>query len=151
MKITHLIALFLFVVMGSILIGCSNETETKWKESALFESGGYTMIGEAGKIGFIYDDNEVTRFYPNKEQKYMWHLWGDKEKLQGDFKVIANHESNVEPITLLDRHTLGGSNNGADQHIPTMMSLPESGMWKLDAYVNDKLHGTVFVKVHEKQ
>jgi hypothetical protein len=59
----------LLVVFGFILIGCSNETEINWKESALFESGGYSMIGDKGQIGFIYDDEEVTRFYPNKEQK----------------------------------------------------------------------------------
>ncbi|CAG9622261.1 hypothetical protein BACCIP111883_03052 [Sutcliffiella rhizosphaerae] len=29
------------------------------------------MIGEKEQIGFIYDDNEVSRFYPNTEQKYM--------------------------------------------------------------------------------
>ena len=151
MKRTHLFVLSLFAIFGSILFGCSNETENKWEESALFESGGYQMIGEKGQIGFIYDDNEVTRFYPNKEQKYMWHLWGDPKELKGEFKVIATHEDNVESITLLDRHTLGGSNNSADQHAPSMMSLPESGMWKLDAYVDDRLHGSVFVKVHEKE
>ncbi|WP_230502570.1 hypothetical protein [Sutcliffiella rhizosphaerae] len=59
------------MLFGSILIGCSNETGTKWNESALFESGGYLMIGEKEQIGFIYDDNEVSRFYPNTEQKYM--------------------------------------------------------------------------------
>lgn len=46
---------------------------------------------------------------------------------------------------------LRGANNGADQHAPSLMFLPESGMWKLDAYVNDKLFGSVFVKVHEKE
>jgi hypothetical protein len=30
------------------------------------------------------------------------------------------------------------------------MSLPNNGMWKLDAYMGDNLFGTVFIKVHKK-
>ena len=31
-----------------------------------------------------------------------------------------------------------------------MFKLPETGMWKLEAYVNEELFGTIFVKVHEE-
>lgn len=41
----------------------------KWKESPIFESGSYTMIGEEGHLDFIYDDSENLRFFPNKTQK----------------------------------------------------------------------------------
>lgn len=150
MKITYFLLHSLIIVFATSLLGCAKETETDWKESALFESGGYTMIGEQGRIGFIYDDSDNDRFYPNKQQKYMWHLWGDKEELEGRFKVTATHENDKKSITLVDR-PLGGANNGADQHSPSMMSLPESGMWKLDAYVDDILFDSVFVKVHEKE
>ncbi|WP_010194794.1 hypothetical protein [Bacillus sp. m3-13] len=71
MKRYHFFMLSLFVVFSSILLGCSKQTNTDWKESALFESGDYTMIGEQGRIGFIFDDSENNKFYPNKEQKYM--------------------------------------------------------------------------------
>jgi hypothetical protein len=153
MKRKQFLLLGLIVVLASFLLGCSEKTDidTEWQESALFVSGGYTMIGKQGRIGFIYDDSNNDRFYPNKEQKYMWHLWGEKEELEGEFKVIATHEDGRESITLLDRHSLGGANNGADQHVPSMMSLPESGLWKLDTYVGDNLFDTVFVKVHEKE
>jgi hypothetical protein len=30
------------------------------------------------------------------------------------------------------------------------MSLPSSGFWSLDAYIGEKLFGTVIVEVHEK-
>ena len=121
--------------------------QDSWKESTLFESGSYTMIGEKDKIGFIYDDSEVTRFFPNKEQKYMWHLWGSKDLPGKPFKVIATSQKTDEEVSLVDS-VVGGSNNGADAHIPSMMSLPHSGMWKLNAYVDDKLFGSVYVKVH---
>ncbi|MBH0160519.1 DUF4871 domain-containing protein [Fictibacillus sp. 26RED30] len=127
-----------------VLVACNQDS---WKESTLFESGSYTMIGEKDKIGFIYDDSEVTRFFPNKEQKYMWHLWGSEDLPGKPFKVIATSQKTDEEVSLVDS-VVGGSNNGADAHIPSMMSLPHSGMWKLNAYVDDKLFGSVYVKVH---
>lgn len=45
----------------------TNPRSQNWKESPLFKSNGYTMIGENKRLGFIYDDSEVTRFYPNKK------------------------------------------------------------------------------------
>ena len=120
-----------------------------WTESPRFEVDQYMMIGEEGRVGFIYDDTEVTRFYPNKEQKYMWHFWGNDNELEGPLKVIASHKESGTQHTILKNHPLGGPNNGADQHAPSMMSLPKSGLWKLDAYIGEKLFGTIIVKVHE--
>ncbi|PLT32838.1 hypothetical protein [Bacillus sp. V5-8f] len=158
-----------FVLIISIIVilttvGCTNknkETITtnvenknqaqKWNQSPLFKSGNYTMIGEKGRLGFIYDDSEVVRFYPNKTQKYMWHFWGEDQEFDGKLKVVALHENDNEQITVLEDIDIGGgANNGADRHTPSQMLLPKSGMWKLDAYFGDKLFGTVFVKVHKK-
>ncbi|WP_404356465.1 DUF4871 domain-containing protein [Cytobacillus firmus] len=156
-----------FVSIISIIVilttvGCTNKTKEtittnvennnlaqKWNQSPLFKSGNYTMIGEKGRLGFIYDDSEVVRFYPNKTQKYMWHFWGEDQEFNGKLKVVAIHENNEEQITVVEGG-LGGDNNGADRHAPSNMSLPKSGMWKLDAYIGDKLFGSVYVKVHTK-
>jgi hypothetical protein len=137
----------LLILAFVVLTGCTGE---KWEESSIFESGNYQMIGVEDKLGFIYDDSEVTRFYPEKENKYMWHLWGDPEKLKGNLKVTATHSKSDEEVTVIESLSLGGAHNGADAHTPSMMSLPKSGMWKLDAYVDDQLHGSVFVKVYEE-
>ncbi|MBK3495258.1 hypothetical protein JFL43_10420 [Viridibacillus sp. YIM B01967] len=143
--------ILIFTIITSFtVIGCNQEEG--WKESPLFESGNYTMIGEEGRLGFIYDDSEVIKFYPDKVHKYMWHFWGTKEELEHPLKVIATHETGGDSITLF-----GGDGNdvsplnGADMSLPTNMSLPKSGMWKLDAYFDDKLFGSVYVKVHEKK
>lgn len=140
------VRLLLFVLTIFLLTGCRGE---EWEESSIFESGNYKMIGVEDKIGFIYDDTEVTRFYPDKENKYMWHLWGNQEKLKGNLKVTATHNKSNEEITIIENLPLGGAHNGADAHTNSMMSLPKSGMWKLDAYVDDQLHGSVFVKVYK--
>ncbi|WP_139311083.1 hypothetical protein [Paenisporosarcina indica] len=140
---------FIHISKSNSVVEATESKEPNRNESPLFEAGGYTMIGEEGHVGFIYDnEDDVSRFYPNKKQKYMWHFWGDENKFDGDLRVMGTHESGVEQI-LVYEGGLGGANNGADRHAPSNMSLPEGGMWKLDAYIGDSLFGTVFVKVHE--
>lgn len=143
------------------IAACTKEVPMKedviqhtWKESALFKSGNYTMIGEEGDLGFLYDDSDVTSFYPNKESKYMWHFWGKEDQLHGDIQVLGTHENSNEPIIIVPIQKQNAlflsPNNGADHHVPSMMMLPKSGMWKLDAYIGNKVFGSVYVKVHEK-
>lgn len=152
------LTLIFAIILSLVIVGCNDEEAIEkkekviqhhWNESPLFESGGYTMIGEEGRLGFIYDDSEVVKFYPDKVQKYMWYFWGEEQELDGELKVVAIHENDNEEIYVTGG-TLSSANNGADKHIPSHMSLPKSGMWKLDAYIGDRLFGSVYVKVHEK-
>lgn len=147
------------VLLSLVIAGCTDEEPIKkefiqhnWNESPLFKSGNYTMIGEEGRLGFIYDDSEVVRFYPNKTQKYMWHFWGNEDELIGDIEILGTHENSDEELVIVPKreNSFLSPNNGADQHLPTNMMLPKSGMWKLDAYIGDSLFGSVYVKVHEK-
>lgn len=124
-------------------------TESKWNESPLFETSGYSLIGEEGRAGFIY--GEAARFSVNSPQKYMWHFWGSEVELTGNFKVLGKHENSSEEITVVpEEKSLPSPNNGADHHIPTTMELPDKGMWQLKAMINEKVIGTVYVEVHEK-
>lgn len=152
------LVLIIAVFLSLIIVGCNDENSIEkkenkiqhnWNESPLFESGDYTMIGEEGRLGFIYDDSEVLRFYPNKVNKYMWHFWGEEQELEGEVKITATHENDNEEIYVTGGG-ISGANNGADNHMPSNMILPKSGMWKLDAYIGDRLFGSVYVKVHEK-
>lgn len=146
-----------FVVgLGFLLLaltGCKESenvvVEEAWEQSPLFEAGSYTMLGVKDTIGFIYEENELSRFYPNKEQKYMWHIWfGDRQ--QGAFTVKATHQEKKEERLLIDAQSFGGPQNGADAHLPSILSLPTSGLWKLDTYLDDVLFETLYVNVHEK-
>lgn len=101
------------------------------------------------KFHFIYG-GEAVRFYTDKPNKYMWHFWGSDEELEGELKIVGIHEDGKERVTVLEGETLGGANNGADRHIPSIMSFPKNGLWKLEAYIGGKLFGSVFVKVHEE-
>lgn len=140
-----------FFILLIILSGCTTDSENKeWEVSPLFKSG-YTMIGKEGRLGFIYDDSEVTRFYPNKKQKYMWHFWGQSEELQGPLKITGTSKETGELITVFSVEAIGGSLNGADGHIPSIMSLPSPGLWKLETYFGGKLFDSITVQVHEQK
>ncbi|OEH91047.1 DUF4871 domain-containing protein [Bacillus solimangrovi] len=151
----ELTTLVILLFISSILIACNentvatNENMEDWKESPIFESDNYTMIGEQERLAFIYGD-ETVKFLPNKVNKYMWHFWGTEEEFNGSLTVIATHEVSNEQVTVVEDQILGGPNNGADKHVPSIMSLPKSGMWKLDAYIGENLFGSVFVKVHNE-
>ena len=157
------VTLIISCIILLVIFGCNSVVEEKadaltkiehkeerWKQSPLFEAGGYTMIGEEGRLGFIYDDSEVLKFYPNKTQKYMWHFWGDEEELDGRFKVIATNQDDGEQVLLTETVHLTGPINEADSSHHTHMSLPKIGMWKMDAYIDDKLFGTIYVEAHKE-
>lgn len=80
----------------------------------------------------------------------MWHFWGNEDELIGEFEVLATHENSDEALEIVPKSRIStvSPNNGANQHIPTNMTLSKSGMWKLDAYIGEKLFGSVYVKVH---
>ena len=140
-------------IYGDVILSVNEPKpdNTEWKVSPLFKSGAYTMIGQEGRLGFIYDDLEVSRFYPHKVQKYMWHFWGKPEELKGKLKVVGVSKETGEQITVFETQALGGANNGADAHTPSGMSLPSSGLWRLDAYIREKYFGSVVVQVHERK
>lgn len=154
--------LIISLIFILITVGCNNisdkndKTITKkesighnWEESPLFESGSDTMIGEEGRLGFSYDGGEILRFYPDKTQKYIWYFWGEEQEFDGAIKFIGTHE-NDEKQKVVYGGDFYKANNVADRQVHNSMNLPKSGMWKLDAYIGDKLFGTVYVKVHKK-
>ena len=136
------------------LMGCQTTTDTSnenieevdipEKTSETFQSGGYTMLGEKDRLGFIVSENET--FQTEQGQKYMWHFWGSHEELDGRFKVLGTHEKG-DKTTVVASNDLGGPNNGADAHTPSIMSLPKKGIWTLSAYVGDELFDTVTIEV----
>lgn len=142
--------LFLLVAFLLVLVGCQKSENENWKQSSLFEIKGLSMIGVKDKVGFVYDDNEVIRFYPNKENKYMWHFWFKDETKNYDKLTVRATQGNKK-ITLIDNVSiLNTANNRADAHYPSLMSLPKSGMWKLEVYIDNNLFETLYIKVHEK-
>ncbi|MDM5248286.1 hypothetical protein [Lysinibacillus sp. G4S2] len=152
-------------ICGLVLVGCSYKEsndiikqdnspkfvgdvlakETEWKESEYFTSGNLNLIGEPQLLGFTNSKEE--KIIAGKAGKYAWHFWGESIKT-GDFlSVKGTHQLTQKEIELVTNAKLLGPNSGADNHAPTNMTFPKGGMWKLDAYIDGKLFGSVFVKV----
>ncbi|MGM9924465.1 MAG: hypothetical protein ACI35R_09485 [Bacillus sp. (in: firmicutes)] len=121
----------------------------EWKESEYFTSEGLSLIGEPQVLGFTHSDSEEVKIQPNKTQKHGWHFWGEEAKTAGELTVRATKQGSDEQLEIVKNSPLGGPNSGADNHAPTNMTFPESGMWKLDAYLDDQLFGSVYVTVDE--
>ena len=151
----------LLTVIGLLLAGCSKGEQTiinaeEWEESPtlvreiIITDDGKTedfifRIGDNGKLGF----GEYGPFIAGEPQKYMWHFWGGKEVLTKPFKVVGVSKKTGEEMTVFEfssNHVLT-PNSGADHHIPSMMTLPSEGLWKLEAYFGEELFGNVIVNV----
>ncbi|MGM0882955.1 MAG: DUF4871 domain-containing protein [Bacillota bacterium] len=124
-----------------------NVKDGSWEKSPLFRSGSYEMRGIEGKLGFI-----DPGFKAGKGNKYMWHFWGSPEELEGNLSIKAVSQGSDEIIDIfpmIGEGGLGGPNNGADAHLPTSMTLPFPGKWRLLVYIGGQLHGSVIVNVAE--
>ncbi|MEH6943317.1 hypothetical protein [Bacillus sp. JJ722] len=114
-----------------------------WKESEHFTNGNTMLIVTPNLLGVTFDEDE--KFYVNKPQKHIWYFWGGDEMFNGTLSVKAFHQDTSEKIELVKETPLGGSLNGANNHAPTTMEFTKKGMWALDAYISDKLFGSVFL------
>ncbi|MFD0959698.1 DUF4871 domain-containing protein [Paenibacillus chungangensis] len=119
--------------------------EPSWEPSTAFVSGSYEMTGIEGAVGFI-----DAGFIAGQANKYMWHFWGEDALLDGKVVVKAVKQGEEELIEVFRAESLGGANNGADRHMPSSMSLPEPGIWRLLPYIDGKLIDTIVIEVKAK-
>jgi len=135
-----------------ILAGCTetNDIANGWKESAVFELSGITGDGQDIKSHWIGEQVRVAitnnPFVVDKDQKYMWLFWGNEKELVGKkFEVLGTSEQGEEKSVFSG--SLGGANWTAQASHPSLIALPSKGLWKLDAYVEKVLYGSIIVSV----
>jgi hypothetical protein len=122
--------------------------EPSWDLTPEFTSGAYTMRGVEKKVGFI-----DAGFIAGRNQKYMWHFWGNDDLLNGPFEVKAVKQGTDKMIDVYSSNRISSANalagelNGADRHVVTSMKLPEAGRWRLLPYVKGRLLDTIVVEV----
>lgn len=154
------------------LVGCNNTDTNETRDvSSTFSlpvtfgdgtKGEYLLIGEEGKVGFLVGSGKKgeaveEKIIANKVNKYMWHFWGNKDSISGDFKVVGtDKEGKKHPVLVSGNETVWqysntsiSPNNGADSHIPSNMLFPTSGLWKLEIYFNDKLFDGIVINVKD--
>lgn len=141
MKKWFIISLLLFV-----LTACGQEN---WQESPTFTSDGQSMQGVENHVAFLTTD--ITPIKAGATNNYIWHFWSDKEDYFGQFEVLATHEDNGRTV-----HVYGASNtetaqplNGANHHLRSLMSLPDTGLWRIDFTFDTVLFDSVYVNVVE--
>lgn len=116
--------------------------EPDWELATSFASGRYELTGIDGVIGFI-----DAGFVAAKPNKYMWHVWGEPDALDGDFEVLAVKQGSKQLIPVVQGMRFGGPLNGADGARPTMMTLPEPGKWRLLPFIGGRMLDSIVVEV----
>jgi hypothetical protein len=142
------------VIFVVILTGCkdnvSSITTSVWKESGTVELTTTNEKGEQIKAKWLGEQGRLaisnSPFYAGKKQKYMWLLWGEKEELVGNTLKVTAISENGDEETIWESN-LGGTNWGATASSPSSLILKTNGLWQLKAFVDNKLHGTIIVKV----
>ncbi|HYG56908.1 MAG TPA: hypothetical protein VD902_02405 [Symbiobacteriaceae bacterium] len=143
----------LMLSLTAVLLACSQKkTDEPWSVTGTFEvpvtspdgtQFTYTMRGAEGQYAFI-----DAPFVAGKGQKYMWHFWGKPEDYAGkSLEVKATHRDG-RTIEVWSGG-LAGANNGAVAHMPSSMSLPSPGLWRLDVRVGGQLIGHIVVEASE--
>ncbi|WP_098742431.1 DUF4871 domain-containing protein [Paenibacillus sp. EZ-K15] len=120
--------------------------DSSWEPSPSFRSGNYAMTGVEGRLGFI-----DPGFIANQPNKYMWHFWGRAEELKGDLLITAVKKGTTEIVDVFKTRISPYPHNGADAAIPTSMSLPSPGLWRIMVSINGQLFGSVIVEVDKPQ
>ncbi|MUT66629.1 DUF4871 domain-containing protein [Paenibacillus sp. NEAU-GSW1] len=115
--------------------------EPSWDESPTFVSGPYTIRGMEKRLAVLENG-----FIAGKSNKYMWSLWGEESELNGSFKVEAVKQGDVELVPLFELDHMGGSSEYADRYFPSSFMLPEPGKWRIMAYVDGRLFGSIVVQ-----
>ena len=149
-----------------LVVGCSSDKTVESKtvlpddmpdyvqESDLEQINWERKAGEFGDKGIIGNENKsgvIGADMPSLDgQKWMWHLWGN-EQANTSLTVVGYHkESKTVHKILKDGWTinLGGPNNGADAHTPSMVKIPKSGEWAILLYVDEELFDTLVYEIN---
>jgi hypothetical protein len=134
-----------------------NVPEGAWKPDSTFQFDTYSLKGEEHRLGFL--DVGLRAGLP--DNKFMWFFWGrtDEEtrSLFGKKLLITGTRQSSPSSIPLFEGSIGTPNPMVNPPIPNndkvakspvAMSLPSAGMWRLDAIIDGKWFGSIFVDVH---
>lgn len=156
-----------FLLSLFLVTGCSKNAGTEstqnFKESPTFSvpvtfadgtKGEYILIGQKGKAAFQIGSgpkgkSEIMPIVEDKNNKYMWYLWGNDKELNGELKVKGIHESGHKETIFTASNVTAQEFNSADGSMPSMMEFSKAGKWKLDVYIGNEKIGTVIIDVEK--
>ncbi|MGG1397508.1 hypothetical protein ABE288_06685 [Bacillus salipaludis] len=118
----------------------------EWDKKAVTFNG--NIIGNENKSGVIGADMPSI----NINQKWMWHLWANKNPIGTKLTVVGFHRETRTVHQILTTGwtiDLGRKNNGADAHAPSSVNIPEAGEWAILLYTDGKLFDTLIYEINE--
>lgn len=115
--------------------------DVNWEETPSFVEGKMPLKGIEGKIAMA--DSPIIA---NEQNEIMWHFL-DPERPTGKLSIIALKQGSVTPTPVLfqqetSKQTWTTSNtiDSTTNELPLTMSLPSSGLWLLNIYINEKYY-----------
>ncbi|PGK38658.1 DUF4871 domain-containing protein [Bacillus anthracis] len=115
--------------------------DVNWEETPSFIQGKIPLKGIEEKIAMA--DSPITA---NEKNEIMWYFL-DPEMPTGKLSIIALKQGSVTPTPVLfqqetSKQTWTTSNtiDSTTNELPLPMSLPSSGLWVLNIYVNEKYY-----------
>ncbi|MGN7893198.1 DUF4871 domain-containing protein [Bacillus sp. 22475] len=115
--------------------------DVNWEEAPSFIDGKIPLKGIEGKIAMA--DSPIIA---NEQNEIMWYFL-DSEIPTGKLSIIALKQGSVTPTPVLfqketSKQTWTTSNtiDSTTSELPLAMSLPSSGLWLLNIYVNEKYY-----------
>ncbi len=115
--------------------------DVNWEETPSFVEGKMPLKGIEGKVAMA--DSPIIA---NEQNEIMWHFL-DSEIPTGKLSIIALKQGFVTPTQVLfpkktSKQTWTTSNtiDSTTNELPLTMSLPSSGLWLLNIYVNEKYY-----------
>ncbi|HDX9634565.1 DUF4871 domain-containing protein [Bacillus cereus group sp. MYBK108-2] len=115
--------------------------DVNWEEAPSFIDGKIPLKGIEGKVAMA--DSPIIA---NEQNEIMWYFL-DSEIPTGKLSIIALKQGSVTPTPVLfqketSKQTWTTSNtiDSTTSELPLTMSLPSSGLWLLNIYVNEKYY-----------
>ncbi|MFL0492733.1 DUF4871 domain-containing protein [Bacillus sp. AFS054943] len=115
--------------------------DVNWEEAPSFVEGKIPLKGIEKKIAMA--DSPIIA---NEQNEIMWYFL-DPEMPTGNLSIIALKQGSVTPTPVLfqqetSKQTWTTSNtiDSTTNELPLTMSLPSSGLWVLNIYVNEKYY-----------
>ncbi len=115
--------------------------DVNWEDSPSFVAGKIPLKGIEEKIAMA--DSPIIA---NEQNEIMWYFL-DPEMPTGKLSIIALKQGSVTPTPVLfqqetSKQTWTTSNtiDSTTNELPLTMSLPSSGLWVLNIYVNEKYY-----------
>ncbi|TPV40211.1 DUF4871 domain-containing protein [Bacillus dicomae] len=115
--------------------------DVNWEEAPSFVDGKMPLKGIEGKIAMA-----DTSIIVNEQNEIMWYFL-DPEIPTGKLSIIALKQGSVTPTPVLFQKeaitptwTTSNTIDSTTNELPLTMSLPSSGLWVLNIYVNEKYY-----------